>query len=84
MAPTPSARKTVTVRGTLRVDTVRRGTASEQRALVLEAAGERLVLVKLGGAAFGLPPEAALAGREVEVTGYRLDGELRYTRLVAA
>ena len=79
--PTP-ARRIVTVRGTLAVEVVRRGTGSEQRALVLAGdGGERLVLVRLGGPSFGLPPEAALAGRRVEVEGYRLDGELRYTRL---
>ncbi|MGE5151992.1 MAG: hypothetical protein ACM3II_17895 [Rhodospirillaceae bacterium] len=79
--PAP-ARPTVTLRGTLAVEVVRRGTASEQRALVLASdAGERLLLVKLGGPSFGLPPEARLAGRRVEVEGYRLDGELRFTRL---
>jgi len=82
MVATPP-RNTATLRGTLAVAEVRRGTASRQQALVLDSeGGERLVLIRLGGAAFGLPPEAALAGRRAEVTGYRLDGELRYTRLV--
>jgi hypothetical protein len=78
-------RKEVTVRGRLAVAVVRQGTASEQQALVLDVEGssERLVLIKLGGASFGLPSEAAHAGREVEVSGYRLDGELRYTRIEA-
>jgi hypothetical protein len=84
MATTP-ARKPLTLRGTLSVGPARRGTASEQsRALLLDAeSGERLVLVKLGGPSFGLPPEAQLAGHVVEVSGYRLDGELRYTRIQA-
>jgi hypothetical protein len=84
MATTP-ARKPITLRGTLSVGPARRGTASEQpSALRLDAeSGERLVLVKLGGPSFGLPPEARRAGRKVEVTGYRLDGELRYTRVEA-
>jgi hypothetical protein len=69
-------------RGTLCVGPVRRGTASQQQALLLETEHEgRFVLIKLGGPSFGLPPEAAWDGASVEVEGYRLGRELRFTRL---
>lgn len=58
------------------------GTASEHMAPVLvTGAGERLVLVRLGGNPFQDVPALKLDGRRVEVQGFRLGNELRFTAL---
>lgn len=59
---------------------VRSGTASAHTAPVLvTATGERLVLVRLGGNPFQDAPALNLDGRRVEVQGFRLGNELRFT-----
>jgi hypothetical protein len=79
VAAPPPERALVTLRGLLHVAGVRRGTASEQPALTLDAGPKgRYVLIKRGGPSFGLPPEASRAGQHVEATGYLLGRELRY------
>jgi len=82
MADPPESRPLLVLRGLLAIALVRRGTGSEQQALVLETdAATSFTLVKLGGPSFGLPAEAALAGRQVEVSGYLIGSELRFTRI---
>jgi hypothetical protein len=74
-----SARKLERVRGLATLATVRRGTASEHTAVVLEtSAGERLSLVRLGANPFEDRETRRLAGSTVEVQGYRVGTELRY------
>lgn len=58
---------------------VNEGTASEHTGVVLETdEGERVVLVRLGGNPFDDQETRQLAGRELEVKGYRIGPELRY------
>jgi len=60
--------------------TVRGGTASEHTGVVLETSdGERLVLVRLGSNPFEDAATKELSGRTIEVEGYRVGNELRYT-----
>ena len=59
---------------------VRGGTASEHTGVVLETSdGERLLLVRLGGNPFEDTATKELHGRTIEVEGYRIGNELRYT-----
>ena len=74
--------KIVRLRGRIASALVRRGTASEHDAWVLESDQHgRLTLKRLGANPFekGLPP--AEPGCEVEAEGYLLGRELRYTSL---
>jgi len=74
-----SERKLERIRGRAALRTVRKGTASEHEGVVLETSGgEQLVLVRVGGNPFADPETRRLAGRSVEVEGYRLGSELRY------
>jgi len=67
------------VKGRATVATVRRGTGSEHTGVVLETStGEQLILVRLGSNPFDDPATRELAGRTLEVEGYRLGKELRY------
>ena len=73
------ARALICVRGRATQQRVRKGTGSEHEGVVLEtAAGERLVLVRLGGNPFSDAQTLRLAGNEVEVKGYRIGNEMRY------
>lgn len=77
-------RPVVKVQGTLQCEVVRRGTASEHEALVLDCGSKgRLVLSRLGGNPFEVPPETAQwLGRRVMAEGYLLESsELRYLKL---
>jgi hypothetical protein len=77
-----SNRELQRLRGRASLATVRRGTASEHTALVLDTqAGERLKLVRLGGNPFEIHDEREFAGRWLEVEGYRVGNELRYTSI---
>lgn len=80
--PPPPARERVTVCGTAREEVVRRGTASEHTAVVLETAdGERLILQRVGGNPFDDAQTRSLAGHRIEVEGYRVGRELRYVEV---
>lgn len=85
MATRSTQRTVVSMQGTLLRERVRRGTASEHEALVLESGQRRLVLTRLGGNPFEVPPDAAQwLGRVVVVEGYLLESELRYLKLQLA
>jgi len=72
-------RKLERLRGRVTHTAVRKGTGSEHEGVVLETAGgERLILVRIGGNPFDDPDTRALAGRTVEVEGYRVGNELRF------
>ena len=73
-------RKLEQVRGRAALTTVRAGTASEHTGVVLETPeGERLILVRLGANPFEDQATRKLSGRTIEVEGYRVGSELRYT-----
>ena len=73
---------TVRLRGHLASALVRKGTASEHQAWVLDCGKQgRVVLKRLGGNPFEKGPPPAKVGCEVEAEGYLLDQELRYTTL---
>ncbi len=68
------------VKGRVSLATVRRGTASEHTGVVLDTPeGDRLILIRLGSNPFEIDESRNLAGRELEVEGYRVGNELRYT-----
>lgn len=70
------------VKGRVSLATVRRGTASEHMGVVLDTAeGDRLILIRLGSNPFEIEESRNLAGRELEVEGYRVGKELRYTAI---
>jgi len=70
------------VKGRVSLATVRRGTASEHTGVVLDTPeGDRLILVRLGSNPFEIEESRDLAGRELEVEGYRVGNELRYTAI---
>ena len=72
-------RKLERIRGQARLETVRRGTASEHTGVVLETpSGERWNLVRRAGNPFDDPEARKLSGRLIEVEGYRVGTELRY------
>jgi hypothetical protein len=67
------------IRGHARLETVRRGTASEHTGVTLETSdGARWNLVRLGGNPFNDPETHRLSGRHVELRGYRVGSEFRY------
>lgn len=69
------------VRGTVKRQSVRRGTASEHVARILETAdGDCLILQRIGGNPFEDAETDALVGHEVIVEGHRLRDTLRYTK----
>jgi len=77
-----TAPRTQRLRGRIDSGVLRRGTASEHDAWVLNTDKHgRLLLKRLGGSAFekGEPP--AEPGCEVEAVGYLMGGEFRYTTL---
>lgn len=75
-------RKVVRIRGHVARETVRRGTGSEHEGLVLTTSdGRRFVLVELGRNPFEVGAAGEVAGGDVEVEGFVLDGELRYRSL---
>jgi hypothetical protein len=66
----------------VQVGPVRKGTGSEHLGAVLSTdTGERLVLVRLRGHPFNDPQTRALDGQRVEVEGYRLGAEIRFTKV---
>ena len=70
------------VKGRVSLTTVRRGTASEHTGVVLETPeGDRLILIRLGSNPFEIEESRNLAGLEMEVEGYRVGNELRYTAI---
>jgi hypothetical protein len=70
------------VTGRASLATVRRGTASEHTGVVLDTPeGDRLILIRLGSNPFEIEESRNLVGREVEVEGYRVGSELRYTAI---
>ncbi len=74
-----ASRQLETVRGRAALATVRAGTGSEHRGVVLDTpAGERIVLVRLGANPFDDAQTRELDGRTIEVEGYRIGNELRY------
>jgi hypothetical protein len=78
-------RKLETVAGVAEAAVVRRGTASEHRAIVLETdAGERLILQRIGGNAFQDEPTDRLAGQQVSAQGFRLGDVFRYVDATAS
>jgi hypothetical protein len=75
----PPERKLERLEGRALLQAVRAGTASEHVGVVLELAnGERLNLVRLGGNPFEDAETRALAGKTIEVEGYRVGHDLRY------
>jgi hypothetical protein len=75
-------RKIEKVKGYASLATVRRGTASEHTGIVLDTAeGEHLILIRLGSNPFEIEDSRNLAGRQLEVEGYRVGNELRYTAI---
>jgi hypothetical protein len=75
----PKKRELVRIRGKACEERVRRGTASEHSAVVLETAeGERLILQRIGGNPFRDEPTQRLVGLRLEVEGYRVGRALRY------
>jgi hypothetical protein len=75
-------RKLQKVSGRASLTSVRHGTASEHTGLVLDTAeGERLVLIRLGANPFEVGQHRQLAGQNVEVEGYRVGNEMRYTAI---
>jgi hypothetical protein len=78
-------RKLERVAGVADSAVVRRGTASEHRAVVLTTdAGERLILQRIGGNAFSDEPTDRLAGQLVSVLGFRLGDIFRYLEASAS
>ena len=76
MAP---RKKPEQLQGVVRRELVRKGTASEHRAVVLHTdAGEALILQRIGGNAFDDPATKALAGKRVVAEGFRLGRVFRY------
>ena len=76
------SREIVRARGRVTSEVVKKGTASEHVGVVLVTSqGERFVLVRLGGNPFDDAETRGLVGREVEVAGYVIGGELRYTEV---
>jgi hypothetical protein len=76
---TDTNREIVRIQGHVVSETVKRGTASEHVGVVLVTpAGERFLLVRLGGNPFNDRETRRLVGREVEVAGYIIGSELRY------
>jgi len=74
--------QTVRVRGRIASAVVRRGTASEHDSWILESEQHgHLVLKRLGGNPYEKGPPPAAPGCDVEVEGYLLGRELRYTSL---
>jgi len=73
-------RQEVTVTGRVTSAVRDRGTGNEHTGVVLETeAGERFFLVPRKGNPFNDPETRKLVGQEIEVTGYLLGAELRYT-----
>lgn len=67
--------------GTVQREVVRKGTASEHDAVVLyTAAGERLILQRIGGNPFDDSATRKLAGRTICVEGFRLGDIFRYVK----
>ena len=84
-APSGEARKAVKLRGVLASARVRAGTASEHESWVIDTDdGERLILTPVAANPFQKAALPYLPGTRIEVEGYPLDGELRYTALKAA
>ena len=78
----PPDRNLERVKGHVSLATVRRGTASEHTGVVLDTPeGDRLILIRLGSNPFEIESSQNLAGRELEVEGYRVGNELRYTAI---
>ena len=78
----PPDRNLEKVKGRVSMATVRRGTASEHTGVVLETPeGDRLILIRLGSNPFEIEESRNLAGRELEVEGYRVGNEFRYTAI---
>ncbi|HOB98762.1 MAG TPA: hypothetical protein PKM43_08460 [Verrucomicrobiota bacterium] len=76
----PIKREREIYRGRARLETVRRGTGSEHVGVVLETPdGQRFNLVRLGGNPFDDAETRELSGHTVEVEGYRVGSDLRYT-----
>lgn len=62
---------------------VKRGTASEHLAVVLQtAAGDEVILQRIGGNAFDDAMTKALAGHDVRVEGFRLNDIFRFRKAV--
>ncbi len=75
-------RKIVRARGRVISEKVKKGTASEHLGVVLVTReGKRFVLVRLGGNPFDDAETRSLVGRDIEVAGYLIGGELRYTEV---
>ncbi len=75
-------RRLVCLRGHVGRQRIRVGTGSEHDALVLTtAAGDRFVLVRLGGNPFQAADLGDVEGSTVEAEGYVVGGELRYQAL---
>jgi hypothetical protein len=73
-------RELTRIRGEAHLETVRRGTGSAHTGVVLVTPeGERWILVRLGGNPFDDPQTRELSGRTIEVEGYCVGAELRYT-----
>jgi hypothetical protein len=59
-----------------------KGTASEHQATILRTKkGERVILQRIGGNPFKDAETERLAGKNIDVEGYRLGGIFRYTRV---
>ncbi len=78
----PLQRQVVCLRGELSRALARRGTGSEHDSWVLSTATHGQVLLKrLGGNPFELGDAPAKPGSKVEVEGYLVNQEMRYTLL---
>jgi hypothetical protein len=60
----------------------RKGTASEHQAVVLRTKnGEQVILQRIGGNPFNDKETQRLAGKHIDVEGYRLGDIFRYTKV---
>ena len=77
-----ATRKLERLTGRVAGELVRRGTASEHRAIVLHSpAGDRLILQRIGGNAFDDAETKELEGHAVRVEGFRLGDVFRFTKV---
>ena len=69
----------VRMKGVATLQPVHAGTGSAHRSVVLEAdGGQKLLLVRIDGNPFNDAKTRALVGHRVDVSGYELNGVLRF------
>ena len=72
-------KRLIHVIGTARLSPVRAGTGSAHRGVVLQTdRGDELILVRIDGNPFNDATTRSLAGHRVDVSGYEVNGVLRF------